>query len=275
MIVKDMVKSIIRSIQKNRISFYFEKKRHLSEHQENPALAPDKNDFEILQRDGILVKENFYNRDYALRLFDYYKKDLKTLQEDKYTGQHRNFRYADMGLFRLYVDDREEFPKIVKRFLFDEYIHKMAQAYMSPKVKNFGCYLDYKSGIGSHCSNTVYHTDHWQKRFKAFLCLSDVTEKNAPFRYMKKSHREAFWRQKHEFKHYYNPRKHSTDLSLLEMKRIREEYGYEEIACIAPAGSLILADTRGIHSGTILKENYRCLLVNQFRIGGALGKSQR
>jgi len=41
---------------------------------------------------------------------------------------------------------------------------------------------------------------------------------------------------------------------------------YEKVICAAPAGTLILADTRGLHRGTALEEDSRLIMGNFFDV---------
>ena len=51
---------------------------------------------------------------------------------------------------------------------------------------------------------------------------------------------------------------------LQEMRGLQKKYGFEELNCTAKAGTLILADFRGIHKGTTLVSGQRILLNNTF-----------
>ena len=85
---------------------------------------------------------------------------------------------------------------------------------------------------------------------KVFVYLTDVSHENGPFTYIVGSNKN----QKEDSNKYRIP-----DEEVYKM------YGNEtEIKCIAPAGSIISADTTGLHKGTKVKKGYRDMFTINF-----------
>jgi hypothetical protein len=104
-------------------------------------------------------------------------------------------------------------------------------------------------------------------RFKAFLLLQDVTEDQAPFVYVKGSHRDDRWRRRWDWGYQHK----ETAGSLLppdEVRKICRRFAYQEQVFTGAAGDLIIADTRGIHRGNLLTRGTRLQLVHLYKMNG-------
>jgi hypothetical protein len=111
----------------------------------------------------------------------------------------------------------------------------------------------------------LFHFDNWRPICKAFLYLTDVGEENAPFVYLKGSHQRGRWR--HKFEREYDadgPTGRFGHFFPQEMRQLRASHAWAEEVCTAPAGTLILADFRGLHRGTPMVSGRRVLLNNTF-----------
>ena len=129
-------------------------------------------------------------------------------------------------------------------------------------------YAELKVKVGGWTESVDYHIDHWKLRFKAFLLLQDVTEAQAPFKYVVGSHAKARWRERWDWGYQHK----ELDGSILPphaVAKICRRYGYEERTFTGKAGDLILADTHGIHRGSLLENGTRLLLVNLFTMNGS------
>jgi len=150
-------------------------------------------------------------------------------------------------------------------FFQDSVIRSVMQAYMSPDVASYRRELEYRFGLAQAAQADLYHFDNWRPICKAFLYLVDVTEANAPFVYVAGSHKRAPWRVEHEIA--YDARGAHGRFGHLfpqEMRELRERHGWEDLVCTGSAGTLILADFRGLHRGTPLEHGRRVLLNNTF-----------
>ncbi len=115
-----------------------------------------------------------------------------------------------------------------------------------------------KATSKSETTTTVYHRDQnlgglesTRGNFlKVFIYLTDVSTDNGPFAYIKGSNSD---------------RKESSDLYRVPDQIVYNLYGKDkEFKCTAPAGSVITADTTGLHKGTKVVSGYRDMLTINF-----------
>lgn len=152
-----------------------------------------------------------------------------------------------------------------RRFFDDPMPRSVAQAYMSPRVASYRRELDYRYGLSEVAQADLYHFDNWRPICKAFLYLTDVTQENAPFVYVPGTHRQGGWKRRHELAYdVYGPEGPFGHLLPQEMRALRREFGWEDLVCTGEAGTLILADLRGLHRGTPLRTGRRAMLTNVF-----------
>jgi NAD(P)-dependent dehydrogenase (short-subunit alcohol dehydrogenase family) len=154
-----------------------------------------------------------------------------------------------------------------KAFYENEFIRNVAEAFVSKKVVSYRREIDLKVDVGRFLDDHLPHFDDWRHRFKAFLYLHDVTEKQAPFGYYEGSHKMGPWKERYarEFEADGEEGRYGNFFPR-EMRRLLREEGFKERICTGPAGTLILADFRGIHKGTMLHEGRRVMLNNCFEI---------
>lgn len=107
-------------------------------------------------------------------------------------------------------------------------------------------------------STTLYHRDQnlgdldsTRGNFlKVFIYLTDVYSENGPFTYITKSHKD-----RRESETFYRVPDH-------EVYRLYGEKS--ELKCIAPFGTVITADTTGLHKGTKVSKGYRDMFTINF-----------
>lgn len=172
----------------------------------------------------------------------------------------------DEGQFRIY--DVEEWISPTSRTFFeDPELAALADSMTRTGMHVRDHYVEYKAKVGGHDPNVDYHIDHWKIRFKAFLLLSDVGPEQAPFVYVVGSHRAAPWRERWDWG-YQSREAAGAVLTADQVARIRRKHGFEERVVTGRAGDLILANTRGIHRGTVLERGTRLQLVTLFGMNG-------
>ena len=185
------------------------------------------------------------------------------LGDAAYQGEEQTFAWR--------VKEADKMVPETAPFFEDETIASVFRAYVSPRIAEFRHEIDYRFGVGEVGQADLFHFDNWHPLCKAFLYLVDIGEDNAPFAYLAGSHREAPWRRPHEiafsaegrhgrFGHFFPQ----------EVRQLRRENpDWEEVVCTGAAGTLILADLRGLHRGTPLREGRRVLLNNTFDLMNA------
>ena len=113
---------------------------------------------------------------------------------------------------------------------------------------------------GNKGSGGGWHRDHPNvKQSKSIVYLTDVDEDNGPFQYIKNSHNS---KQVYLDSFKYNYDQFQNRFSETEVQRIIKKEPERLKTFAAPAGTVILTDTRGIHRGKPIKEGMRYALTN-------------
>ena len=209
-----------------------------------------------LRRDGFVAVEGHWPRAEALRLRD----DLL-----KYVahGGNREFpegaylrswdgRECDQGVRRIYHVER--LIDRLSAFRHDPLTRRLAAAYYGFDVHSG--VLVYQHNLASNYDTRYYHVDIFDKEFKAFLYLDDVDEQNGPFTYLRGSHRAHFTRLRRQIQHRAGMK--STSFAEADLGSLLQD----EVKVCGPAGTLILADVRGLHRGAPQLSGARSVLVN-------------
>ncbi len=152
---------------------------------------------------------------------------------------------------------------LINNFYNDEFARRILQTYEGIEVKDgftLGARLDHKPGnIGS---GGGWHRDHAKtKQSKSILYLTDVSIEHGPFQYIEESHKSL--------KVYADSNKYNLD----PFQNRFEDEQVEKLIQAEPArlktltgnaGTMILADTRGIHRGMPIQKDVRYALTNYF-----------
>ena len=111
------------------------------------------------------------------------------------------------------------------------------------------------------------HMDSPFKMIKVFLLLNDISIKNAPFSYYKKSHIFNQWRILKDLlefsqcnKKYYSAYGNYGDIELNKLMKDYPEFISSRIDMTGKAGDIIISDNRGVHQGNVLYDWYRLQL---------------
>ena len=120
-----------------------------------------------------------------------------------------------------------------------------------------------------------FHIDTWRLRYKCFLYLTDVTADTGPLVYLPKSH-YGMWRNQVEFlmwRHHkvshdsyiYDDR--SAYVGCLwphEVEEISARRHLSQVSVVAPAGSVVIFDARGLHRAEPLNVDRRIVLYTHW-----------
>ena len=211
-----------------------------------------------LRRDGYAVIEDYLPHDEALALRD----RLEAFLEE---GQDRDFpegawmrfwdgRGYDQGVRRIYHVDKIV-PELAKA-REDRWILDIASAYYG--IPFYSGALVFQHNLQSNANTRTYHVDAFIKEFKSFIYLDDVDPGNGPFAYIPGTQRKHMLRLKKQLIGNGEGESPTTvfpeDMTEAELAR--------ETSVLGRAGTLILADVRGLHRGTPQKDRSRSVLVN-------------
>ena len=240
--------------------FYKTKYDREPAHQDDPNLRS-------LRQDGICVIPDFLNPEEVGTILQEAGEALRELEEFQDTRLGKATCMPSSGIYRL--DDVERLAPASARFFSDPVIWRVARAFVSRTVTSRKRMLELRPPIEAQAITDTVHFDDWRIKFKAFLYLVDVDEGTAPLRYFKGSHRcDEAWRTRKELEFFrYGTKGPLGYFSDQELSAYRIRSRFEEWIVTARAGTLILVDTRGLHSGRPARTGRRLLLANYFEVG--------
>jgi hypothetical protein len=208
-----------------------------------------------LRRDGYAVIGGYWPRERALETGRALEQELKDgVDRDYESGAYLRFwddRAYDQGVRRLYHVDK--FRPELRDFRNDPFVLDTVNAYYG--VPFHPAVLMFQHNTRSNHDTRSYHVDGFWREFKAFLYLDDVDEGNGPFTYIPGTHRSHARRLRKQLAGGSGGSPTSFDLSEIEQALDRE------VKITGLAGTLILADVRGLHRGSPQRVGSRSALV--------------
>lgn len=264
--LKTLVK---REIEGNPLNLWFKQQAYSKSHNVDSSLTPHQEELQTLVKDGVLVIENFLDGETVDSIIAELGPVMNQVQDGTFQGNNHIARNPVSGVYR--IRKASNLSKASHAFFENPMIFSLAKAYVSENVKSFMHLAEIKNGLHTSGKSVasisdIAHFDNWKFGFKAFLYLTDVQESEAPFVYIKGSHVLA--QNGTQFKKYLDFSKHGPHAgyyTVQQVENLKQEYGFEETVCTGKRGTLILADTRGIHRGTPLRANHRFLLAHYFQ----------
>src|SRR5579859_1403361 len=170
--------------------------------------------------------------------------------------------YREDGIYRL--RNPAAYAPDCRELLEDEYLLGLASAYLIGWTAEPAAYVDYKPDL-VHDHTTVLHMDTFRSQVKIFVFLSDIGPANAPLVYWAGSHRDGLWRRNFDYAFWQGSEAgEHGHVPVTFVRKLRARGGpeaVEEKQFCGPAGSVVLADTRGIHRASNLRDGYRLELV--------------
>ncbi len=169
---------------------------------------------------------------------------------------------VNTGIVRLYHIDRE--LPAAGDFARHELLQSLGEEYLGKKLSLLTTIAQYNEVSDPPCRG--FHIDSWVEQVKAFVYLTDVDENNGPFSYVAKSHLNTNWKLRKMFNGYrsqFDKTRDYGDVTGFADEEVAKT-GLEIKRFPAKAGTVILADTRGVHEGASLLEGTRTALVNYY-----------
>jgi len=268
--MKKFVQDLIEKyplIKRNRFYYHLQRYRQYRPCEVAYTLTTRPDILDALVKDGIIVIENYLSREICDAIISELQESADQVLQGTYKGKG-DFAEHQVKQKSFRIHDVDKISNTAKeKFFDDKLIFEIAKAYVSKKAASYRREADYKLEAGHLLSSDLAHFDDWRHRFKAFLYLTDVSIYNAPFVYYKGSHEQHPWKYKYHLEYEIDGESgRYGHFFWQEIESIKKERNYEEFVCIGKAGTLILADFRGIHKGTTLKSGQRILLNNTFGI---------
>lgn len=247
--------------------FYFLYKKYIHYRRyENTSVDSDG----ILTRlfaDGIVVIPNFITNEACGRIVSSFRSHFNDIHSGNFIKSKFHY-FPDYGVTRILEADKLSNESLL--FFNNEYVNNIAQKYVSKKASSYQKMIELRSGDNTKSKSDGIHFDDWKQRFKSFLYLNDVTSDNAPFRYYPGSHLGKGWRLRRllaEYDYFLHGKSGKYGyFSRDEFSKFKHKLTFPEQVCCGSAGTLILVDTRGLHSGTPLVSGQRMMLASYFDV---------
>lgn len=256
-----------RSLRLSRFAFERKRSRYFAAH---PVFKDHSDLADVTLRDfldnGVVVLKEYFPRDYIAGL----RREALEVARRTAAGEApecwSTYAYPDDGIYR--IRNIDEVLPAASRVIDDAYLNQLARGYLGFPIRGRGNYLDYKPDIGKHDDTTVPHMDSWISQVKIFTLLSDVTPLTAPLVYWKRSHLDWPWRRDFDFRFFQETSTGTAGVCPPSLLRSQsgEAAELEKFTVVAPAGSVVLADTRGFHRASNLFADYRLEIVQKFTV---------
>jgi hypothetical protein len=239
-VLKELVETVYRTILKLKSNVLFNKK--------HPKYLSD------LKNDGISIIHNYLPEAKVAK----YRGLIDKYLSDDTANVWRDEQGADERLYfinEIDNDFKEYYETPLFREVLKEYtgIENPAGMLLAGKIKSVPGNLG--SGGGWHRDSVFAH------QFKSICYLSDVNSDNGPFMYIRKSNNK--W---NILRQYFN-RTLKTGVSRFsdgEIENYLISTKQEVVEVTASAGSLVLADTKGIHRGKPIDKGERYVVFCYF-----------
>ena len=209
--------------------------------------------FESLHRDGVCIVEKFLPVDVC----DCLRKETRTLMEAFPDAVHCDPLGADR---RLFLGPVPTGP--LAKIFSDERLASCASVILGAGTVNLATLVGHLTAVpGNSGSGGGWHRDSFANQFKAMIYLSDVGPENGPFQYILGSHNlRAMIRDQRRAELGID----QTRITEGQIARLLNEKPQRLASVTGLAGTLILADTTGLHRGTPIVSGERYALTNYY-----------
>ncbi len=219
-------------------------------------------DFELinksLENDGYYIIKNFLSNDQCDNLKNFIFKNKLIAKkngiilDDQILFDSENPK----GVFYEMSKDKIFNSDIAQDLVFNKFFNDICQNYFKslPIFDHMSLAISAKSKEPDSNAAQLFHFDlERPKWLKFFIYLNDVDENNGPHFFVPKTHKNFGIKKVIRNKGY----------SRIDDEIIKKFYS--EIKTIkGKKGTLLIEDTRGLHKGSVVKENYRCIALLQF-----------
>ena len=207
-----------------------------------------------LHRDGVAVIENYWPAERCAEA----RAELDRLIRD----QPHSVRFFSNNSDRRVFGAETAGPQI-QRFHDDPLLKSIGEIEGGFSIYNLatlGARID--ATEANRGSGDGWHRDAFGYQFKAILYLNDVTEDNGPFEYIARSHK--LWRVTLDSALGRFPAPPESRIDRDRINRLIERGMLAPRRVTGPAGTVVLANTAGVHGGAPLKAGHRYALTNYY-----------
>jgi hypothetical protein len=245
--------------------WYFDRvlDRYMAVHAMRALANTDDINLSTLLTDGIVVLPEYHARESVQGLHDALLPCVERVRRGEADPCWQTLVYVEDGIYRLKAV--ETVVPEANVILDDPYLNSLASQYLGGVMRAASNYTDYKPDL-VHDHTTQLHMDSWQSQVKIFTLLCDVDDACAPMAYWKGSHRDAAWRRRFDHAFWLADEVGTSGIFPAGVLRriAREEGSICETILTGKAGTVIVADTRGAHRASNLRDRYRLEIVQKF-----------
>lgn len=225
----------------------------------NPTSDDVKDWIHSVRQNGVCTVPGFYDPATCAEL----RQEILEVGERFPNAVHNMSNGADRRIFGA-----ERAAAGIRAFADDPRLMNAARAVLSGDAAN-ACTL---AGVITHREDNLgsgegWHRDSFFNQFKAIIYLTDVTKENGPFEYITRSH---LVRQKFSDHSNYGIPLKSPRIEDAPVRRLIAAQPGRHRILTASMGTLVLADTTGIHRGMPLTRGERFALTNYYFPGKSL-----
>lgn len=182
-----------------------------------------------------------------IKTYEKSKDNLKSIKNEIHSEEfylnNNNSKYFRSSITHIF--DKNLLIKFAKN---KSIVSKITDYFgFKPEVSHISCWVDEPSNHKESVTQLFHRDPDDLKVIKLFLYLNDVDNDNGPFTYVEKSHLSP-WKIA-------NLSGRANDEEVIRIYPKNNIIKFTE-----PKHTIILADTKGYHKGTILKNNKRVLL---------------
>lgn len=213
-----------------------------------------------LKEDGYIIFENILNDEKINNLTsDLSTKEGYYISDQNGISNKQKLNLKNQKEVKFFYSPQDIIDlKSFHEILFDSSLIQFSQNYLNsyPVIDNISSWWSFPSKIADKNAAQWWHFDLERPRWlKFFFLLTDCTMDTGAHCFVKGSHKN------HGIK--WSLRK--KGYSRLSDKQIEDQYQKEQIVnVITKKGSLLIEDTRGLHKGTRLTQDYRLLIQVQY-----------
>lgn len=207
-----------------------------------------------LKKDGIVVIPNYFSDEQC---------EILKAEYDQFVSKHSFF--CEENERRIFGMDKLS-PEVKKIFSDDELSNRICEAYLGEEIflqSTMSARIDYVQGV-QYGSGGSWHRDSFSRQVKSIAYLTDMTDDNGPFMYIKGSHK--LWsilkvlfslKRAHKAANY---QRYSDD----DILKIQDILGSEVSYFPCKKGTLVLSDIRGLHTTRFLKQGFAYSIFNYY-----------
>jgi hypothetical protein len=234
--MKELLRKLVTAtgFKKSKLYFYIQYMLQVKSLKPDLQHPQHRDVLEELEREGIAIVPGFFAKEDCDRILSELDGIYDAIKAGTFGGK---YQYNHEKLIRTIETDTV--AETTKQFFQHPVLDEIAKAYIDPRAYSY----------------------RRESELKFFLYLTDVEKENAPFTYLTRTHKQFKGRRKKDLEYerdgetgaygHFHPQ---------EVRELRRHLECEEKVCIAKAGTLIIADFRGLHKGTPLKAGRRVLL---------------